>query len=135
MAGHMTFWYKRDCMQWQVVLHTPETFERLDHSKHVWVGTCLVRPCDWSLLPSTIFDVLTCAFATCVSRYARLSILEKPGSATHTSTSTTSAGLLCLLVGALVHLVWQELRADACGCHHPSTSVAHHIYMTCIHND
>ena len=35
-----------------------------------------------------------------------LSISEKPGSATHPSTSTTSTGLLCLLVGAHVHFIF-----------------------------
>ena len=55
-----------------------------------------------------------------------LSIPEKPGSAAHSSTSTASTGLLCLSVGALVHFVWQELRADVCGCCHPSTSATHH---------
>ena len=29
---------------------------------------------------------------------------------------------------ALVHLVWQELRAEVCGCRHPSTSATHHKY-------
>ena len=111
-----------------MVLHTPETFKWLDHSKHAQVVTRLVHPCDWSLLPSTVFDTLTCAFATRVSHYVCLSIPEKPGSAAHSSTSTTSTGLLHLSVGALVHLVWQELRADACGCCHPSMSIAHHNY-------
>ena len=36
-----------------------ETFEQLDHSKHVQVATCLVDPHDWSLLPSTVFDTLS----------------------------------------------------------------------------
>ena len=49
-----------------------------------------------------------------------LSITEKHGSIAHSSTSTISAGLLHLLVGALVHFVWQELQADVCGCRHPS---------------
>ena len=88
---------------------TPETLKRLDNSKHVQVATHLVCPCDCSLLPPTVFDVLTRAFAMHVSHHTRLSIPEKPGSAAHASTSTASAGLLCLLVGALVHFVWQEL--------------------------
>ena len=87
----------------------------------------LVHPCDWSLLPSTVFDALTCAFAAHVSHHMCLSTLEKPGSAAHYSTSTTSAGLLHILVGALVHFVWQELQANAHGCHHPSMSARHHI--------
>ena len=28
----------------------PETFKRLDHSKHTLVAMCEVHPCDWSLL-------------------------------------------------------------------------------------
>ena len=87
----------------------PEIFEQLDHLKHVQVVMHLVHPCDWSLLPSTVFDMLTCVFAMCVSHHMHLSIPEKSRSATHSSTSTTSTGLLHLSVGALVHLVWQEL--------------------------
>ena len=53
---------------------------------------------------------------SCVSHHTYLSIPEKPESATHSSTSTTSAGLLHLSVGALVHFVWKELQANTCGC-------------------
>ena len=91
-----------------MVFLTPETLEWLDHLKHTQVAMHLVHSCDWSLLPSTVFDALTCAFAMHMSHHMCLSIPEKPGSAAH-STSTTSAGLLCLLVGALEHFVWQEL--------------------------
>ena len=89
---------------------------------------CLVYSCDWSLLPSTVFDVLTCVFTARMSHNMRLSIPEKPGSAAHSSTSTASAELLHLLVGALVHLVLQELPANVCGCCHPSMSTTHHKY-------
>ena len=75
------------------------------------VTTCLVHPCDWSLLPSTVSDVLICVFATRMFCHMHLSIPEKPRSAAHSSTSNASTGLLRLLVGALVHFVWQELQA------------------------
>ena len=39
----------------QVLPHKP--FKQLDHSKHAQVATHLVHPHDWSLLPSTVFNV------------------------------------------------------------------------------
>ena len=37
----------------------PENFKRLDHLKHTQVVMRLVHPYDWSLLPSTVFEVLS----------------------------------------------------------------------------
>ena len=54
----------------------PETFEQLDHSKHVQVMTHLVHLHDWSLLPSTEFNMLS-------FRYMCSIIPEKPRSAAH----------------------------------------------------
>ena len=49
---------KGGCMQYggftQVL--PPETFEQLDHLKHTQVAMHLVHPCDWSLLPSMVFN-------------------------------------------------------------------------------
>ena len=47
-------------MVWGVLL--PETFEWLDHSKHMQVVMRLVHPHGWSLLPSTVLHMLTCVF-------------------------------------------------------------------------
>ena len=45
----------------------PETFKRLDHSKHTLVVTRQVHPCDWSLLSSTVSSAFSCVLsATCV---------------------------------------------------------------------
>ena len=55
----------------------PETFKRLDHSKHTQVVTCHTCPCDWSLLPST---VLTCVLFchACSDTHAQV-FQESPG--------------------------------------------------------
>ena len=66
-----------------------------------------VRPCDQSLLPSTVSDVFTCVSMTLIPTHA-LKYLEKPRSAAHPSTSTASAGLLCLLLCALVHFIFSS---------------------------
>ena len=65
-----------------------------------------MHPCDWSLLPSTVPDVFVSPW--CAFHHMHLSISEKPESATHPSTSTASTGLLCLLVGALVHFIFSR---------------------------
>ena len=67
----------------------PETFKRLDCSKQALVAMYQVHPCNWSLLSST--DTCTQVFQ------------ENLGSATHSTTSSTSTGLLCLSVSARVH--------------------------------
>ena len=71
-------------------------------SKHAWVLMHLVHPCHGSLLSSTVHNAL--ALVNIVRVHAS-SILAKPGSTTHFPTSTASAGLQCLSVGARVHLV------------------------------
>ena len=109
VVGHVTNWYKMG-------LHM------------VWVGSFtqdiravgLLKACTGSdasgassWLEPTSFNCIShvnlcfcCMHAAC---HMCLSIPEKPRSATHSSTSTTSAGLQCLSVGAQVHLVWLEL--------------------------
>ena len=57
-----------------------------------------------------------------------LSISVKPGSATHFPTSTTSARLQHLLVGAHVHLFCLELQVIMCGCRHSPTFSIHDNY-------
>ena len=80
------------------------------------VSTCLVRPRCGSLLPSTVHNMLALDKLVNIVRVhvcgCVLSISAKPGSATHFPTSTASAGLQCLSVGACVHLVW--FRAASC---------------------
>ena len=67
----------------------------------------LVCPQHRSLLPSTVHNVLALVNILCVhAGGCALSISAKPGSTTHFPTSTASAGLQHLLVGAHVHLVW-----------------------------
>ena len=84
----------------------PKTFKRLDCSKHAQVATHQAGPCDWSLLPSTVLSTFSyLCYLLCMFQYMHSSVPKKPGSATHSSTSIASAGLLCLLVGALVHYV------------------------------
>ena len=85
---------------------SPKTSGRLDHLKHMQVVMCQVRPSDWSLLPSTVLDTFTCVFFCRTCSDTCLSVPGKPGSAAHFSTSTTSAGLLCFSVGALVHYIY-----------------------------
>ena len=73
----------------------------------------LVHPCHGSLVPSTLFNVLALVNIIRIHTGRRaLSISAKPGSAAHFSTSTTSAGLQHLSVGACVHLV--SFRAVSC---------------------
>ena len=48
---------------WYGSVLSPKTFEQLDHSKHTQVAMHVVCPHGWSLLPSTIFHMLTCVFA------------------------------------------------------------------------
>ena len=90
---------------------------------------CLVCPHGWSLLPSNCtLHINLCFWHVHVVHHTCLSIPEKPGSATRSSTSTTSTGLQCLSVGAQVHLVCLELQVIACDrCHKPMCS-AHHNY-------
>ena len=67
----------------------------------------LVRPHHGSLLPSTVHNALALVNIIHVhTDGCALSISVKPGSATDFPTSTASAGLQYLLVGAHVHLVW-----------------------------
>ena len=56
------FGIKLGCMQYGSVI-SPKTFEQLGHLKHTQVAMCLVHPCGWSLLPSTVLHKLTCVFA------------------------------------------------------------------------
>ena len=80
---------------------------------HTKVVMRLVCPHHGSLLPSTIFNVLVLVNIIHVHTGGCIpTISVKPGSAAHFLTSTTSAGLKHLLVGACVHLVW--LRAANC---------------------
>ena len=99
------------------------------YSKHTQVLTCLVCPRCGSLLPSTVHNVLACVNIACVhTGGCTLSISAKPGSTTYFPTSTTSAGLQCLLVGACLHLVWFRTAS-----HHvwslPCTNVLHELQI------
>ena len=60
----------------------PETFQRLDHSKHAQVATCQVHPCNWSLLPSTVLSTFTCV------------LFHHACSITHTQVFQDSLGVL-----------------------------------------
>ena len=85
------------------------------YSKHTLVSTWyhLVHPHHRSLPPSTVHNMLALINIahTHIGGHT-LSISAKPGSTTCFPTSTTSAGLQHLLVGAHVHLVW--FRAASC---------------------
>ena len=66
----------------------------------------LVHPHCRSLLPSTVHNMLALVNIICIHTSGHaLSIAVKPRSAAHFPTSTTSAGLQRLWVGARVHLV------------------------------
>ena len=67
----------------------------------------LVHPHHGSLLPSTVHNVSALVNIICIHIGGHtLSISAKLGSATHFPTSTASAGLPHLFVGACVHSVW-----------------------------
>ena len=65
----------------------------------------------WSLLPSSVFIVLALVNSD-VSHRGDLGILKRPGGATSLPDSTTSTGLLCLLVGACVHHGRSDIKVD-----------------------
>ena len=102
VAGHVTFYYKRGCTWLGGVVLLPKTFKRLDRLKHALVAMHQVHPCNWSLLSSTVLSILVVCYLLCMFQNTHSSVPGKPRSATHSSTSTTSAGLLCLSVGAHV---------------------------------
>ena len=52
-----------------------------------------------------------------------LSIPDKPGSASHSSTSTASTGLLHLLVGAPVHFGLEEAANQRAATHQRPTRI------------
>ena len=106
--------------KWYGSVFSPKTFECLGHLKHTQAATCLVHSHGWSLLPSTVLHL--CFNFMCAVHCIHLSIPEKPGSAMHSSTSTTSAGLQYLSVGARVHLVWLKLQVIMCDHLHMPTS-------------
>ena len=47
------------------VVLLPETFKRLDHSKHALVAMHQVHPCNWRLLSSTVFSTLVVCYPLC----------------------------------------------------------------------
>ena len=108
------------------VVLTPETFKGLDHSKHMKVVTHQVCPCNWSLLPSTVIDALTCVLLHVCDNHMYLSIPEIPRSATPSSMNTTSTGLLCLSVCALVHFIFSR------SCELTHVAAATHQHQLCI---
>ena len=89
----------------------------------------LVHPCDWSLLPSTVFNTLPCVFAMCVQAIACTKVFQRsPGVPLTPQWVLVPQDCHRLSVGAPVHLVWIELWSIVCGlCHMPSLS-AHHNY-------
>ena len=112
VVGHMTYHYKRACMHYRLVL-SPRDIQVVRYSKHMQVLMHLVHPHHGSLLPSTVHNAL--ALVNIIHAHTAgcaLSISAKPESVTHFPTSTTSAGLQCLLVGAPMYLVW--FRAVSC---------------------
>ena len=111
--GHMTFYYKRSADASVGVLACCSSIHqvRLYHQRPTY-GWCLMRvgrdtssmSPGWSLLPSIVIIVLALVNST-VSPAGTPSTSMRPGSATLLPVSTTSTGLLCLLVGAHVHHV------------------------------
>ena len=65
----------------------------------------------WSLLPSSVFIALALVNSD-VSHWGDLGISTRPGSAASLPDSTTSTGLLCLLVGARVHCGRSDIKVD-----------------------
>ena len=130
VAGHMTIWYKRGLHMVWVGSFTQDI--RVVRSLEAHAGSDTSGTSSW--LEPTSFNctlcVNLCFCHVCAVHHAHLSVPEKPGSATHSTTSTTSAGLQHLLVGAWVHLVWLELWVVMCGHCHVPTSSAQHIYTS-----
>ena len=98
--------------QWGVLVCCSSVHQVQLYHQRPMGGWCLMRvghnassvSPGWSLLPSTVFIVLA-LFNNAVSPAGTSSISTRPGSATLLPVSTTSTGLLCLLVGAHVHRV------------------------------
>ena len=129
----MTNWYKRGL---QVVwgLHSGSFTQeiRVIGSLKALTSSDVSGASSW--LEPTSFNCTQCVnLCFCHVRavcHTHLSIPEKPGSATHSSTSNTSAGLQHLSVGARVHLVWLDLQVIVCDCHYAPTSSVYHMYNT-----
>ena len=122
VAGHVTIWYKRG-------LHVVWGCSLI---QDIWaVGS--LEACTDSNASGASFNC-TSHINLCYCRMHAvhctcLGIPEKPRSATHSSTSTASAGLQCLLVGARVHMVWLELQVIPCGLCHMTMSSTHYMYI------
>ena len=116
-AGHMTSQYKRSCMQWEVLLLRPS---------RVWtVQSMHWQQCMWYVLATgayylqTVLSMFSYVLSTTRARYMCSSVPGKPGSAAHSSSSTTSAGLLFLSVGACVHYRRRRKQTpNVCHAHH-----------------
>ena len=126
MAGHLTIWYKRGLHLVWVGSFTQDI--RAVGSLEACTGSDASGASLW--LEPTSFNCTSCInLCFCCTRavhHTCLSIPDKPGSATHSSTSTASAGLQHLLVGARAHLVWLELQVVMCDhCHMPMSSTHH----------
>ena len=107
-----------------------QDFRVVRYLKHAQVLMHLVCPCHKRLLPLTVHNVL--ALVNIIHIHVcgcALSILVKPGSATHFPTSTASAGLQCLWLVPVCTWFGLELRVIACVCCHVSTFSTHHIWM------
>ena len=102
----MTFWYKRSHTQWGDGSVTQDLQEVGPFEVHIGSDMSGVS----LQLEPTAFNCIRCIHLCVVPlrmfRYMHSSVAGKPGSATHSSTSTASAGPLCLLVGALVHYIY-----------------------------
>ena len=127
-AGHMTIWYKSGLHMVWVGPFTQDI--QVVGSLKAHAGSNTSGASSWlepTSLNCTSHTNLCFCHAHAVHHMC-LSILEKPRSAAHSSISTPSTGLQCLLIGARVHLVWLELQVVTCGHQHAPMSTVHHNY-------
>ena len=143
-VGHMTFYYERStntsvggsCL---LFVHS----SGLTLSPESACGWCLrcvgcntsSMSLGWSLLPSTVIIVLALVNST-VSPVGTSGISMRPRSATLLPVSTTSTGLLCLLVGACVHHVrsnTEKYCVCLLPCAHHFQCVTYICYLMSIH--